>query len=503
LTFPPLFVQGTEFNAKDYGAVGNGVADDTAAIQALLNAATNGSIVVFPAGSTFKCSAMLIVPAGRRYTLTGGGTLAYTSAAHLTAAGKPSALRILGDGTVLRDLRITNPNEITGVNTFGQDTYNQGIRIEAHGVTVVDCVIDRWQQGIVVEPTGEWLDTIIARNRVSNILGRGGGASDTTTNNGEDGGDGIVIWGARSTVIGNIVSAKAGRDARIGIHSESLAGFEVTPSPYSNSTLTIAGNVVFGPFRRGIATEGVSHASITGNVVSDATWWAIAVIDGYGNVVSGNSIRWTRTSSDNQGGAWNPSRAPLHIRKGAVGCVLADNVVTVYGSATSYVHILAEGTRPQYPQVRGNSFTVSGGVVAEGIKIEGADSPVIADNVLTGVTAKLLYAGNTTNCNISGNRFRGQAGVGIGIDVNGVPGVVASNEIRDVPGTAINAVNQAEGSQISMNNIVGTSSAAPTAIGIELWGTAGPTSVVGNRFVNVTSKLSNGTGANVISSGNN
>lgn len=55
------FVERLVFNVKDdYGALGDGVTDDTAAIQAALDA---GSIIYFPAG-TFMISASLTIPVG-------------------------------------------------------------------------------------------------------------------------------------------------------------------------------------------------------------------------------------------------------------------------------------------------------------------------------------------------------------------------------------------------------------------------------------------------------
>lgn len=48
----------TVINVRSWGALGNGTQDDTAAIQAALNAATNGETVFFPEG-TYKVSATL------------------------------------------------------------------------------------------------------------------------------------------------------------------------------------------------------------------------------------------------------------------------------------------------------------------------------------------------------------------------------------------------------------------------------------------------------------
>src|SRR5690242_7864821 len=47
-----LALQDREFNVKDFGAIGNGVADDTAAIQAALNAVPKtGATIYFPRGA--------------------------------------------------------------------------------------------------------------------------------------------------------------------------------------------------------------------------------------------------------------------------------------------------------------------------------------------------------------------------------------------------------------------------------------------------------------------
>ena len=59
-------------NVKDFGAVGNGIADDTAAIQAAVNAmATDGGHLYFPAGS-YKVTTAISIPYGRNGGLITG-----------------------------------------------------------------------------------------------------------------------------------------------------------------------------------------------------------------------------------------------------------------------------------------------------------------------------------------------------------------------------------------------------------------------------------------------
>lgn len=77
----------TTFNVKSYGAVGDGTADDTTAVQAALNAATNanGGIVFFPTG-TYKITATLNVQSNAfRYDgWQGGGIIIRGAGANKT-----------------------------------------------------------------------------------------------------------------------------------------------------------------------------------------------------------------------------------------------------------------------------------------------------------------------------------------------------------------------------------------------------------------------------------
>lgn len=65
----------TVFNAKDFGAYGDGVHDDTAALQATWNAAAQvGGTAYHPPGF-YRCLGQLVVPAAQSLTLAGAGRL--------------------------------------------------------------------------------------------------------------------------------------------------------------------------------------------------------------------------------------------------------------------------------------------------------------------------------------------------------------------------------------------------------------------------------------------
>ncbi len=62
-----------------FGAVGDGTTDDTAAIQAAIDAAGNGGVVVFPADKTFLISSTLKAPYSNHTWLMWGATLSMQS----------------------------------------------------------------------------------------------------------------------------------------------------------------------------------------------------------------------------------------------------------------------------------------------------------------------------------------------------------------------------------------------------------------------------------------
>jgi hypothetical protein len=93
---------------QDYGAVGNGTADDTAAInQALAAVASNGSTILFPSGYSYRITSTL-APSVNGTILAGtgwGSQILYDGSVATTAIAPTGNIRCF-----LRDIRISQSN---------------------------------------------------------------------------------------------------------------------------------------------------------------------------------------------------------------------------------------------------------------------------------------------------------------------------------------------------------------------------------------------------------
>ena len=99
-------IAGSPANIADYGAVGNGVADDTAAIQAALNSGAKW-VVATPTANFYKLTAAIVIPAG--VTFDAQNSLFVVSAAGVNAFEMNSS-----DDAVLLNARIQGFSTDTG-----------------------------------------------------------------------------------------------------------------------------------------------------------------------------------------------------------------------------------------------------------------------------------------------------------------------------------------------------------------------------------------------------
>jgi hypothetical protein len=160
-------ITGSVVNVLDYGAIGNGVANDTAAITAAVTAAPAGSTVYFPVGTyrvtsgiTDGGKAIMFAGQGNGSIITGGGFAILSLTAQFSSA---QDLKIVASSYSANTIGIDVANGTNGVdnftirrctiNGFFQNPYaGKGIRMY-FGIkgAVHDCVIQFWSRGLSFE----------------------------------------------------------------------------------------------------------------------------------------------------------------------------------------------------------------------------------------------------------------------------------------------------------------------------------------------------------------
>lgn len=126
---PESALSGPVADVRAFGAVGDGIQDDSAAIERAMMSLPNGGIVQFSKGTYLHNRVLIVDRPG--VTLTGGeATL---------LAGNPaqSAIFLSGDGSGLRDIGVTsaepgdrgNRNETTGIAVMGRENTVMRVRV--------------------------------------------------------------------------------------------------------------------------------------------------------------------------------------------------------------------------------------------------------------------------------------------------------------------------------------------------------------------------------------
>lgn len=473
-------------------------ATDTSNAKAACAALLPGEWLWFQAGA-YNLTEQLTIPATAiGAVVTGPGVLSWSSFT-TPASGDCGGLLVLAPQAQVMSLTlkaaVATPN--SGVNWWG-------ILAEANDFRATFNTLDGWTNGIGVyhhnaSDGSEIRASLIGWNRIRDLIGTGGGASGTEsdTDMPEQRGDGIVTWGSLSTIIGNVVNAKAGTDARVGIHAESLDTYHTGPAgPHDDAQVTITGNVVYGQFRRSIASELVDRASITGNAVADATWHSINIARGKEINVSDNTIHWTRTASDLQGQAWNPTRAPLVAYGATISGQIKGNTITIAATGDAKAIMVAKAVStddiPQGVVFENNTVRLEAGAVVESMFFGdgGSDRLVIRNNQHEGdpFTDHGIYTYNCNDITIVGNRAKGPGtstskhGVHLEGAINGTT-KVCDNTI-DAFQTGLSLPNATNGGLVS-NNIVRDCTYAAEFFGSSGFG------VFGNMWQRCTNQIAN------------
>jgi len=285
-------------SVKDFGAVGNGIADDTIAIQNALNAGSVAQRPVWLPGGTYKVSSRLIVPTRTGLVSDGSATI------YATAAGfnNTTVVGTYSNNSAVIDLS----GQTTAPFTPNDKQVIQGIRVisEVADGRAVDAIVARNCTNLQI------VDNEIANFPVTRAVV---GASiivgeisrnyihDCTTNytgwspsrpqiTGIDIDDDRInsIVSQRLRICDNIIS-----DLTVGAAVLAYAGYETDGINIQNSPGTIVSGNRINKVGEGIDTFG-SYGVITNNLITDTYNCGIKVIHGASlNVIQGNRIRNT------------------------------------------------------------------------------------------------------------------------------------------------------------------------------------------------------------------
>ena len=121
-------------SVKDFGAVGDGVTDDTAAIQAALSSLSQGDTLLFPVGSYYITSKIVISTANITFLGSGRGSFIFVNNAGIF----DGIIDIQASGVTLENLRIGSTYDPGGTSAVSWI----GVEINASKAIIRGCFID-------------------------------------------------------------------------------------------------------------------------------------------------------------------------------------------------------------------------------------------------------------------------------------------------------------------------------------------------------------------------
>ncbi len=303
---PPAATSSLTASVRDpaYGARGDGVTDDTAAIQAAVDAvAGTGGTLTVPEG-TYRVNAVTSIQIG------GAMTLQFSAGAVLQAipnsAGTYSVITVQGasgvnilGGTLQGDYG----NPVTHTGTTGE--WGMGLSISGSsqvavvGVTVQDC----WGDGFYLENGSSGITVCSVQAAHNRRNGMSIVSADTvvvrdslfTGSGGTLPGDGIDIEPNPTetvnqvTITGCTLSGNAGDGIADGVPVAYTGAASITAVTISGNA--ISGNGTSTPGSSGIDVSNVSGHLVTGNTITGNTGDGI-LLEQYatGTTVTGNTV---------------------------------------------------------------------------------------------------------------------------------------------------------------------------------------------------------------------
>jgi len=255
----------TEVHVVDYGAVGDGVADDTAAIQAAIDA---GNLIYFDAGKTYKITATLDLSAGNKTLLGNGAVIDQTG----IVSGNKWAMKAVGELSALTtNLTVNAPVSSYSVTVAS----SAGFAVDEWVLIHSDAHYDFYNGGAYLVDVGEFV-------RIRSIVGSVISFTTPTSSSSYDTADTARITKVDFRENINIEgltfqgSNTAGGDER-GLVLQYVNGFNVQNCSFNEQdiyqlelSMSIRGNVTDNRFY-GVFYDGATGTIFYGVVVLDSS----------------------------------------------------------------------------------------------------------------------------------------------------------------------------------------------------------------------------------------
>lgn len=246
-------------SVKDFGAVGDGIVDDTAFLQ--LAVSSGATTVCIDAAVNIKITAEITIPANVNLvingTISGTGRLTFAGSTYISGFGRVTcgnvwAIRLCAGDCVIDGLFIGKAS-------------THGILIlptaQIDSLRITNNRIAGSQYGILRNPNSTFacFDVLIANNTIEDVTGDG-----VEWN--------VAPYDRRIVITNNVIKNVNGSVANSGI------GIGVAGSAYTHTNdltnyvqnVSITNNQITGA-RQGIHTEAVAKCKISGNTISNIT----------------------------------------------------------------------------------------------------------------------------------------------------------------------------------------------------------------------------------------
>jgi parallel beta-helix repeat protein len=356
-------------NVADYGAVGDGVIDDYAAITRAITAAGPGGSVVFQSGRTYKLSAALTITNDNMRFMGYGAKLIGSSEAQYVMFTCTSRTNVQFYGFTL-----------DGAWVSAAAAVNNGLidLITCSKITVADCTFQNTAD-CGVRVLGACSDILIRDNRFTAygtaIFGNTSGGTQPVNcrivgnylGAAISGGSGITFHGTASapygghTIANNILEGTIVQGIELQTSVDSCAvtgntirGVTMGISLSGSKKMTVSGNVINAPSTYGIEVAACSEVTVTGNTIDGRS--AAGVLS-TGNAISLNSGSTFVTVTGNHVTGFTGTHVDLQYSDNIK--IMGNNIAMIIGITNGAHGINAKAWNDL--SICGNSFsTVSG-----------------------------------------------------------------------------------------------------------------------------------------------